>query len=204
MANTIQIKRGAKSSLPTLAAGQLGFCTDTFELYVGTGSANKFIGSPGVIVNPMTTQGDVIYGGSSGAPARLPKGTAGQILTMNAGATAPEWQTPSGAPAESETNDGSKNANFTIDWSSSKKHKVTLAAAGLTVTFTAPSGAASGLIFKIIQDATGSRTITTWPATVKWAGGAAPTLSTAANAVDIVSFYWDGTNYWGACANAFA
>ena len=41
--------------------------------------------------NPMTTAGDIIYGGASGAPTRLAKGTAGQVLTMNSGATAPEW-----------------------------------------------------------------------------------------------------------------
>lgn len=41
--------------------------------------------------NPMAAQGDIIYGGSSGAPTRLAKGTTGQVLTMNAGATAPEW-----------------------------------------------------------------------------------------------------------------
>lgn len=52
-------------------------------------------GSPGM-ANPMTTQGDIIYGGASGTPTRLAKGTAGQVLTMNSGATAPEWQTPSG------------------------------------------------------------------------------------------------------------
>ena len=41
--------------------------------------------------NPMTAQGDIIFGGASGTPTRLPKGVAGQVLTMNAGATAPEW-----------------------------------------------------------------------------------------------------------------
>src|SRR5688572_21210434 len=41
--------------------------------------------------NPMTTAGDVIYGGASGAPSRLAVGTAGQVLKVNAGATAPEW-----------------------------------------------------------------------------------------------------------------
>lgn len=50
----------------------------------------------GGMSNPMTSQGDVIIGGASGTPTRLAKGTAGQVLTMNSGATAPEWQTPSG------------------------------------------------------------------------------------------------------------
>ena len=46
------------------------------------------------MANPMTTQGDIIYGGSSGTPTRLGKGTAGQVLTMNSGGTAPVWTTP--------------------------------------------------------------------------------------------------------------
>jgi len=42
------------------------------------------------------TQGDILYYGASGAPSRLAKGTAGKVLTMNSGATAPEWATASG------------------------------------------------------------------------------------------------------------
>lgn len=38
--------------------------------------------------------GDLLYATGAGVLVRLAKGTAGQILTMNAGATAPEWQTP--------------------------------------------------------------------------------------------------------------
>ena len=37
--------------------------------------------------------GDVFYYDGS-AVVRLAKGTAGQVLTMNTGATAPEWATP--------------------------------------------------------------------------------------------------------------
>ena len=40
--------------------------------------------------SPTTTAGDIIYRGAS-ADARLAKGTAGQVLKMNSGATAPEW-----------------------------------------------------------------------------------------------------------------
>tara|TARA_R100000781_G_scaffold96143_1_gene60211 strand:+ start:92 stop:967 length:876 start_codon:yes stop_codon:yes gene_type:complete len=43
-------------------------------------------------------QGDVIYGTGTDAWARLAKGTADQVLTMNSGATAPEWQTGGYAP----------------------------------------------------------------------------------------------------------
>lgn len=48
------------------------------------------------MTNPMTTQGDIVYGGASGTPTRLAKGTATQVLAMNAGATAPEWVTGGG------------------------------------------------------------------------------------------------------------
>ncbi len=41
--------------------------------------------------------GDFIYGSAAGVWSRLAKGTASQQLRMNAGATAPEWFTPSTA-----------------------------------------------------------------------------------------------------------
>lgn len=44
--------------------------------------------------NPMTTAGDIIVGGASGAPTRLPKGTDGQIMKMVSGA--PAWANESG------------------------------------------------------------------------------------------------------------
>ena len=42
------------------------------------------------LTSTLTTQGDVLYRDGSGLQ-RLAKGTAAQLLTMNAGATAPEW-----------------------------------------------------------------------------------------------------------------
>lgn len=38
-----------------------------------------------------TTAGDVIYYSGASTPVRLGVGTAGQVLTVNSGATAPEW-----------------------------------------------------------------------------------------------------------------
>ena len=43
----------------------------------------------------LTTQGDILYRDGSGLQ-RLPKGTAGQVLQMNSGATAPEYADASG------------------------------------------------------------------------------------------------------------
>lgn len=49
-----------------------------------------------LLTNPMTTAGDVIYGGASGIPTRLANGSSGQVLTSNGGTAAPSWQTPGG------------------------------------------------------------------------------------------------------------
>jgi len=46
-------------------------------------------GTPGDMTNPMTTAGDTIYGGVSGAPTRLAAGTEGQYKRQ--GATNPAW-----------------------------------------------------------------------------------------------------------------
>lgn len=44
MAQTILVKRGLKINIPTLAAGEMGFCTDTKEVFVGDGASNILVG----------------------------------------------------------------------------------------------------------------------------------------------------------------
>lgn len=44
----------------------------------------------------VTTAGDTVYATAADTLARLGIGTAGQVLTVNSGATAPEWKTPAG------------------------------------------------------------------------------------------------------------
>lgn len=61
------------------------------------------------------------------------------------------------------------------------------------LTFPAPA-AGGQFTLMLKQDATGSRTVT-WPSTVRWAGGTAPTLTATATRTDIVTFVSDGT-YW--------
>lgn len=45
MANKIQIKRGSKANLPALSDGELAFCKDAGELYVGNSGANQQVGA---------------------------------------------------------------------------------------------------------------------------------------------------------------
>jgi hypothetical protein len=88
---------------------------------------------------------------------------------------------------------GNSSTSQTINWNNGTNQKTTLTG-NCTFTFTAPDGVAR-LLFELDQDGTGSRTVT-WPASVKWPGGVAPTLTTTASAVDIISCFYNGTNYY--------
>jgi hypothetical protein len=59
----------------------------------------KWVSDATGMTNPMTTTGDVIYSSSGSTPARLGIGTAGQVLKVNSGATAPEWATAASGSA---------------------------------------------------------------------------------------------------------
>ena len=67
-----------------------------------------------------------------------------------------------------------------------------------TFTFSKPpvTGRAGSFTLIVHQDATGSR-IATWPASVDWEAASAPTLSSAANQRDVLSFFTvDGGTIW--------
>lgn len=51
-------------------------------------------------------------------------------------------------------------------------------------------------IIQVTQGATGANTLT-YPASVKWSGGTAPTLTTTVGKTDILTFYHDGTSFFG-------
>jgi hypothetical protein len=84
-------------------------------------------------------------------------------------------------------------STITLDLANGTVQIITL---GGNVTITMPT-AVSGksFIMYLKQDATGSRTVT-W-STVKWAGGTAPTITSTASRQDILSFFSDGTNWYG-------
>jgi hypothetical protein len=74
--------------------GQFAYLKDTNVTTYYTGSAWANLDTTGM-TNPMTTTADMIYSSSGSTPARLGIGTVGQVLTVNSGATAPEWAAPS-------------------------------------------------------------------------------------------------------------
>jgi hypothetical protein len=85
------------------------------------------------------------------------------------------------------------NGTATIDWNAGNKQLLTLNGNCTTLNFTSPAGVGN-FNLKIVN--TGSYAIT-WTG-VKWPGGYAPTLT--ASGTDIVSFFYDGTNYYASAA----
>lgn len=128
-------------------------------------------------------------------------GSANQLLQSN-GASAPSFT--STLNTLNLTNPTVTNYTET-PFSANSSTAITLALTNGTVqiitltgnaTITMPT-AVSGKSFIMFlkQDATGSRTVT-W-STVKWAGGTAPTITATASRQDILSFFSDGTNWYG-------
>ncbi len=69
-----------------------------FKLYVDSSDhLLKIKNSAGTVTsfsaNPMTTSGDIIYGGASGVPTRLAGGTSTFVLTSNGATSAPSLTT---------------------------------------------------------------------------------------------------------------
>lgn len=83
-----------------------------------------------------------------------------------------------------------------IDWAAGTVFTKTLAAGANTFTF---SNAASGMV--IIVRVTGATSTLTWP-TVRWAGGVAPTQTSAGT--DVYTFVHDGTNIYGSVVQDMA
>jgi hypothetical protein len=74
---------------------------DITEVQAGTGiSVASGTGPIPVVTNTVATAfdaaGDLVYGTGADTFTKLSLGTAGKVLTVNSGATAPEWATPAG------------------------------------------------------------------------------------------------------------
>ncbi len=100
----------------------------------------------------------------------------------------------------------SVSGSVTIDFTSKVDHVLTLTGNVTSIAFTAPANTASALMrlsIRLVQDATGGRTVTGWPVAVKWAGGSAPTITATANKADIVTLEYDGTSYYAVASQNF-
>lgn len=90
---------GTHASRPAanaVAKGTLYAETDTAQTYQSDGSSTwtAWGAAAGGMANPMTTPGDIIVGGTAGAPTALAKGSDSTVLTVSASTHLPVWQAP--------------------------------------------------------------------------------------------------------------
>jgi len=187
---------GANSNITSLT----GLTTPLGAAYGGTGVANN-------AANTLTFTGAYSLGLTLTANTAVTLPTSGTLLANVLEDTTPELggEMDSGAHTIGFTQQtvSYNSTTTTVDWKLSNKASMTFGAGNIgTFAFTNPTNPCNVLLM-LIQDGTGSRTVTAWDADILWASGSAPTLSTAANAVDIVTFYWNGTKYYGVASLDF-
>ena len=122
--------------------GNFAYLKDTNVTTYYTGSAWANLDTTGM-TNPMTTTGDTIYSSSGSTPARLGIGTAGQVLRVNSGATAPEWAAPAGGGKVLQV----VSATYSTE---AQNNTSTYADTGLTATIT-PTSATSTILVLVHQ-----------------------------------------------------
>jgi hypothetical protein len=125
---------------------------------------------------------------------------AGKVLSIS---DAGDTQAGNAVAFPSEFDNGNEATTFDLDWNAGQKQRATLTGDVTTLNITdLDAGAAANFVLVLIQDSTGDWTVT-WPAAVLWPGGVAPTLG-GPDEVDLIAFYWDGTNYYGVSSLNFS
>lgn len=106
-----------------------------------------------------------------------------------------------------EYDNGNSSTSKAITWSNGQKQKLTLTG-NCTITFTWTGVGVGHYQLKLIQDATGSRTMT-WstgtPSTTRWLNiSGEPTINSTASSVTFINIYYDGTLAYGSSSKVNA
>ena len=196
---TVSLTSGVSGILPIANGGTaLSAVPTNGQLLIGngsgyalaslTGTTNQLIVTPGAgsivlsLPQSINTTSSPTFAcvGAGGACS------ATEVLNFSAGQPSPGYVAA-----------GNCGAALTINFNSGVNQTSTLNAATCTFSFSNPI-VGNTYRLNVVQDATGSRLVT-WPGTVAWFGGSAPTLSTGANKRDLCSFFWTGAAYLGTC-----
>jgi len=151
-------------------------------------SANGFTGTSSGGATPALTLTTSITGMLKGNGTAISAGTAGSDYVAPATATSFTAQQYFGNVA---LTDGA-----TISWAANTAQVATFTFVSSNRTMGAPTGLVSGAYYGLAVIQNGGSNTLTWNSVFKWAGGTAPTLSTAAGAKDYFVFRTDGTNMY--------
>lgn len=132
----------------------------------------------------------------SGDGITLSTSSNGMTITATGSVGANDFLTPDEGGGDIINTVGASGATETIDLTDGNFHDITLTA-DCTFTFASvATGRARWFTLQLTQDGTGGRTVT-WPGSVSWIGGAAPTLDETAGNAEVLTFYTlDGGTSW--------
>lgn len=90
----------------------------------------------------------------------------------------------------------------TVDWSAGSTAYMTFDRDSVALTL---SNGVAGQVYRfLVKQSSGGSDVFTYATTIKWRGGSAPTLTTAGNSVDIFTFVYINSVWYGDCALNFA
>jgi hypothetical protein len=136
-------------------------------------------------VTPTAGDNDTSIATTAFVTSALPVAATAAEYVSN---SAPTKMLTPGAPWSAATPVALSGTSVTPDLSAGIDFTWTMSSATSTlVNPTSPKPGQKGMLY-LKQDGTGGRIITTWGSSYKFPGGVKPTLSTAANALDVISF----------------
>lgn len=94
-----------------------------------------------------------------------------------------------------ELDNGSKTTHFSIDFATDQKQKVTLTANTMTLTLDTTSVGVGNYLLKIVNGGLATLTWASESGSLYWRGGSEPSLTSSGT--DLVSLYFDGTDWYG-------
>lgn len=190
----IQIRRDTAaawtSANTTLATGEIGFETDTNKFKIGNGTAwTALVYSPSwLFATANTFTANQTFTGTITANGGI--ALNGNLLT------GPKIQNYS----ESATIPTISSGNLTLNMANGNIFgPVALNANITTLTISNPPANGTAGSLTLLLKANGTALSVTWPASILWSGGTAPTLTSTANKTDIFTLITvdGGTSYLG-------
>tara|TARA_R100001594_G_scaffold35938_1_gene65555 strand:+ start:17692 stop:19809 length:2118 start_codon:yes stop_codon:yes gene_type:complete len=141
-------------------------------------------GDPTLQIYPKDAADEALY-------IKLTASHSGDALLVEDNSGNDKYRVTHGGAVKTGIKTNTDGSTVTFDLDEGNTHQVTLGGNRTLAISNEDEG--QRFLIKLIQDGTGSRTVT-WFSTIKWAGGTVPTLTTTAGKADLLGFLCTGTD----------